>query len=394
MPAAAFDFIRQLNVDRIVADFQDKRQAPATLVFLNRLNQVPASNRQLLARYQGRVQIADMIATNAKAPVYKAQKFRMESNTLGKIKIGTEWTEDEMEELLDLAQSPAQDPDGLLAKNMIRKAVLDQVLGIEQRMEWLAVAMALDGAYSSSTYNRLGFSMSGATWGMPSDLKVTLATPWTNPSAATPIDDILAMIRLRRERYGRETNRITLPLDALRAATRTVEFTTKVNNQMPANFNYANTSQFDDAYRKEVFGRLCNCEVVLYDSRYWSEGDDGTRTSYRFLPLSPQCPVILDDKANDRDDSVADFGVGTPMESRMSELLPNEGTGGTIVGSLPAGVNRIVSYPVVDPRLDPPGLTIFSAAKCFPRKYDPFANSVLFVGNISETIPTTDIVLS
>ena len=62
-------------------------------------------------------------------------------------------------------------------------------------MEWLAVAMATDGYYGTSSYNRLGFNLTGVnvaaggpgstpTWGMKPDMKAWIQTPLGNPDGS------------------------------------------------------------------------------------------------------------------------------------------------------------------------------------------------------------------
>jgi hypothetical protein len=384
MPAG-FELLRDLRVDEIMQDIQDVRNLPGDLMFLGRLAQVPARNSQLVAKWMERVQIADFIATDAKAPLYKNGRFTLETNVLGKMKIGTIFTEEDMEELNDLTMNAdLMDPQGVLRGDMVNRVVAKQLLGIRWRQESLAVAMAIDGF----SYNRLGISMSGVTWGMPTDLKSTVATPWqANPTTATPITNILQMRQLRRERYGKETNRITMGTSVLRAIIATTEFSNMIRMFLAPNVSYANLPQVNSEYQRGLVGQLLDMEVVLYDSRYWSEDDAGNYTSARFLPLTPQAAVVLDDKAADRNGSIQDFGIGVAMESKAAGGLPNSGG----VNRMAAGVNRAFSYTYLPPNLDPPNLTIYSAMKGFPRKYDRAATSVLFVGPVVDTIPVSDI---
>lgn len=383
MPAG-FELLRDLNVDEIIQDIQDVRNLPGDLMFLGRLAQVPARNSQLVAKWLERVQIADFIATDAKAPVYKNGRFTLETNVLGKMKIGTTFTEEDMEELNDLMMNASfMDPDGILKGDMINRVVAKQLLGIRWRQESLAVAMAIDGF----SYNRLGITMNGVSWGMPSDLKSTVAVPWTDTVNAKPITNILQMRQLRKERYGKETNRITMGTSVLRTVIATAEFQAMIRMFLAPNVSYVNVPQVNSEYNRALVGQLLDMDVVLYDSRYWSEDDAGNYTSARFLPLTPSAAVVLDDKAADKNGSVQDFGIGVAMESKAAAGLPNSGA----VNRPGAGVNRAFSYTFIPPNLDPPNLTIYSAMKGFPRKYDRAATSVLFVGPITDLIPAEDI---
>lgn len=384
MASTALDYLRNLRIDQIMEDMVDARVLPGDLKFLNGLNRNPSPNSQLTAKHSMRVQIAPMISTNAKAPIYKAQRFTVESNTLGKIKYGAHFDEDEMEEWLDLIESPMKDPRGVLAGDMIAKTVKTQLMGIEHQMEWLAVAMALDGKLGSSAYNRLGYFLEGVSWGRYNDLKATVAIPWeANPTTATPISDMLAMKQRRKEKYGRDTNRVRMGTSTFRAVINTTEYQNKARQFLAPNVSYVNIPLVNSQQNRDLLSMVLEgMELDLYDTRYENEDDAGTWTTTRFLPNTPTAPVILDDSANDRKDMVADFGVGTPMEGRIRDLVPAEG--GQVIGAPAGGVQRPMSYAYVNDRMDPVGLTIYSLTKCFPRLYDRASNAVLYVGPITE----------
>lgn len=388
MASSALDYLRDLRIDEIMEDMQDVRVLPGKTIFLDRLAEKPAANSQLMAKHQGRVQIAPMIAVGAKAPVYKSQRFTVESNTLGKIKYGTHFSEDEMEEWLDLIETPIKDPQGILAGGMIREAVKLQYLGIRQQMEWLAVAMQLDGQLGTSAYSRLGYFLEGVTWGRYGDLKITVTVPWqANPTTATPINDMLAAKQLRTEKYGRMTNRATMGTDTFRAVINTTEYQNKARQFLAPNVSYANIPLVNNQQNRDILGLVLEgMEVVLTDARYWNEDDSGGWSNQRYLPNTPTAPVILDDSSDDGMGEVQDFGVGMPMESRMREIGAPEGNS-TIIGGPGGPVNRPISYAAVPPNMDPVGLTIFSAMKGFPRLFQRDSNAVLYVGPVTSLYP-------
>ena len=295
-----------------------------------------------------------------------------------------------MEEWLDLLENPIKDPQGVLAGGMVGRAVKNHMEGIEQQMEWLQVAQQLDGQLGSAAYSRLGYKLEGVTWGRYSDLKATVAIPWqANPTTAQPINDILGMKQLRKEKYGRETNRITMGTSTFRAIINTAEYQAKARQFLAPNVSYVNIPLVNNAQNRDILGLVLEgMEVELYDTRYWSEDDYGNWVSYRYFPTTPTAPVILDDSAMDRMDSVQDFGVGMAMEGRMSQILPGaSGVGNMVIGAPAGGVSRPMSYATVDPAMDPVGLTVFSLCKCFPRLYQRDSNAVLYVGPITDLYP-------
>lgn len=388
MASSALDYLRDLRIDEIMEDMQDIRVLPGKLTFLDRLMKTPAPNSQLVAKHQGRVQIAPMIAVGAKAPIYKSQRFTVESNTLGKIKFGTHFSEDEMEEWLDLIDTSMKDPGSVLAGGMIRNTVKTQMMGILQQMEWLAVAMQLDGQLGTSSYSRVGYFLEGVTWGRYSDLKATPTIPWqANPTTATPINDILAMKQLRAEKYGRVTNRITMRTSVFRAIINTTEYQNKARQFLAPNVSYVNIPLVNNAQNRDLLGLVLEgMELVLTDTRYWNEDDSGTWSNQAYLPTTTTAPVILDDSSDDGMGDVQDFGVGMPMESRMREIGAPEGNS-MIIGGPSGPVNRMISYAAVPPSMDPVGLTIFSAMKGFPRLYQRDSNAVLYVGPVTDLYP-------
>lgn len=390
MASTALDYLRNLRIDEIAEDFQDVRTLPGDLVFLNRLNRVPAANSELMAKHQGRVQIAPMIATNARAPVFKADKYRVESNDLGKIKYGTHFSEDEMTEWMALQDSRIKDPQGILAGGMVPKVVMKQLKGIEQQMEWLAVAMTLDGQLGSGRYNRFGYFMEDVSWGRYPDLKSNFPIALeANPTTCKPIDYILAMKQRRKEKYGKETNRITLGTSTLRAIYATTEYQTKAKPFLPVQIDYGSLPLTDNPRNRDLLKMVLEgMEVVTYDTRFWNETDAGTWSSSRFWPNTPTAPIVLDDSADDRVEEVHDFGVGMALEGMMGSM--GAGPGGQIIGGPGGGANRIVSYGYIKPDLDPPGLTVYSVMKGFPRLFDRASNAVLYVGPITELIDVDD----
>jgi hypothetical protein len=391
MASTALDYLRNLRIDEIMEDTQDKRVLPGNLVFLNRLNRNPAANSELIAKHQGRVQIAPMIATNAKAPVFKADKYRVESNTLGKIKYGTSFDEDEMEEWMDLQRSAIRDPQGILGANRVSSTLMTQLKGIEHQMEWLAVAMALDGKLGSSTYNRFGYFLENVTWGRYDDLKADFPIALeANPTTCKPISYILAMKQRREEKYGEATNRMTLGTSTLRAIYLTTEYQTMAKPFLPVQIDYGSLPTTDNKRNREILSMVLEgMEVVTYDTRYWNETDSGTWSSTRFWPNTPTAPIELSDSAQDNTDEVADFGVGMAMEGMMAGMGAGMGDS-QVIGGPDGGKNRVISYGTVSPRLDPPGLTLYSVMKGFPRLYDRASNAVLYAGPITELLTVND----
>lgn len=407
-PAAGNDFMTTLRINEIRKDIQDVRTIPGEMLFLNRLNMNPARNRDLLAKWKGNLQISDLIAPNSPAVPYEAQRLYLQTNNLQNMKMGTIWSADQVEEYYDIRASVTMDPDGIYATDLFRQTVMNQIKGTEWRKEWLAVAMATDGYYGTSNYNRLGYSLTSSngttpTWGMKPDMKSFVQIPLGNPDgsvnvASTIITYIFNMIEIRRRRYGRETNRITMPTAVKRAMQLTTEFKNLAQYAQSPFVTFNNISPADyprlDKLLFEVLSganRDRDLEVVTYDAVYQSENGDGNPSVYYpFLPLAPDACMILDDKRNDKNDSVHDFGIGTTMESRADAIRYNNGA---VPAGLPAGQTGDFSYLDMPQHMNPVSFAIWTAARAWPRKWDEVCESVLFLGPLVDPVPLTDIVI-
>lgn len=406
-PAAGNDFMTTLRINEVRKDIMDVRTIPGNLLFLSRLKQNPSPNKWLTAKWKGNLQIADLIAPNAPGVAYQASRVYSQTSNLQNMKVGTVWTADAVEDFYEIKAAVSMDPDGVFAQGLFRQAVMNQVIGTEWRMEWLAIAMATDGYYGTSSYNRLGFSLTGAngttpTWGMKPDMKSFVATPLGNPDGTVNvtcpiITYIFNMIETRRQRYGRETNRITMRTATKRAIQKTDEFKALAQYAQSPFVTFNNISPADYPRLDMLLGEVLagsnkdrDIEVVTYDSVYQTENGDGNPSVYvPFLPLAPNASLLLDDKRNDRNDSVHDFGIGTTMESRADGVRFQDG----IPADLPPGQNGIFSYMDMPTDMNPVRFAIWTAARAWPRKFDEICESVLFVGPLGDPVPVTDIVI-
>jgi hypothetical protein len=407
-PAAGNDFLTTQRINEIRKDIMDVRTIPGELLFLRSLNQNPKPNRWLTAKWKGNLQIADLIAPNSPGVAYKASRVYTEGKNLQNMKVGTVWSADEVEEYYEIKAAVSSDPNGVFAQGLFRQAVMDQIVGTEWRMEWLAVAMATDGYYGTSSYNRLGFSLTSSdgrtpTWGMKPDMKSFIEVPLFNTdgtvnAACKIITYIYNMIELRRQRYGKETNRLRMRNAVKRAIQQTDEFKALAAYSMPNYLSFSNISPADfprlDALLAEVLSgsnRDRDLSVQTYDAVYQTENGDGKPSIYvPFLPLTPEACIILDDRRNDNNDSMHDFGIGTTMESRAEPMRYSNG----IPDDLPPGQNGIFSYLDMPTHLNPVSFGVWTTARAWPQKNDEVCESVLFVGGPgTDPVPVTDIAI-
>src|SRR5262245_1673198 len=214
--------LQSLRLTRMMLALQDVRLIPQSLVFLNRTPVVPAVDGEIMARFTGYVTIADLIADDQQAVVYQTDKITYEGLAVPNLKHGRSLNQAMLNELYAVMTNGTTDDLGIFRdyENRTLDALL---LGVRQRMEALIVAMAIDGF----SYDRLGIIMSNVTWGMPSDLKVTVSVSWDTPNTATPVDDIWGVKLIGSTRYGQDFNRVTMSTQAFRYMIATTNFKTR-----------------------------------------------------------------------------------------------------------------------------------------------------------------------
>ncbi len=372
-----FQPLEALVLARVIQQLQDTRLMPGDLRFLGRTPLVPAVDDEIMARFTGYVTIADIIADDQKAVVYSTDKISYEGTNIPNLKHGRALNQSMLNQLDSIARNNPQ-ADMTLFRNYRNRVLDGLLLGVRQRMEALLVAMALDGL----SYDRLGIIMSNVTWGMPSDLKATPNTSWDTANTATPVDDILAVALIGSTRYGQTFNRVTMSTPAFRYMIATTEFQSKARAYLAPNVSYTNLAIANLEQQRALAQNVLGMQIELYDSRYWTQNENGTLTSAPFLPITK---VILSNTADDNDPMAMDFANGIVTESIVADLV-----GSNIIGSLGGPQRGPVAYATpTSTDLNPPGVTMWGVARGFPRKHKLQATAVLTVGSFSDQIDPT-----
>ena len=382
MPAG-FEQLSVLRITRAMQALQDVRDIPQELMFLKDTALTPAMDGEIMARFIGRVQIADLVTDDAKAGVYSLGKFSTESNQPPNIKVGMSITQAEINQYF----AAGMNDDAGMTDMFITKRIDALLLGVRQRMETLLVGMKLD----TFSYNKMGVIVNNASWGMPVDLKVTSGTPWAaNPATATPIDDMLNIKLIGSTRYGVDYDRITMSTAAFRKMLATAEFQAKAKIQFRSDLAIqTNFSLYNLEQQKSFASAVLGMAIRFYDARYWVPANDGTTSSTPYLPLNK---VVIDMTSSDNDPLVQDFANGITTESRISSLLPNTGIGlaaGGLIGQFDRAARGPVAYSTVE-SMNPPNITMWGVARGFPRKFMLQANAVLDVGAITDPVLVTE----
>lgn len=366
-------FLRAVRVNTIMQALQDTREMPAQLVWSNRINDVPTLDEEIMARFVGRMQIADLIADDAQAVVYQTGKFNFESSAVPNLKHGAAMTQAMLNQLRSL-EGTVQNDMGIFSAYENR-TVEGLLTGIRWRKEALFIAMLIDGF----SYDRLGIKMTNVTWGMPSDLKITVSTTWDTAGSATPVDNILSAKLVGQTRYGITFDRVSMTTTDFRYMIATTEYQNKAKQFLPPQLSFTNLSLANLTQQQALAEATLGMTIELNDSRYWTQDDKGVQTSAPFHPVGK---VILTSTANDNQDTVWDFANGIVTESVVADLVDT-----AMIGGLGGPQYGPVAYATVaNAQLNPPGVVYWGAARGFPRKHLLQSSAVLTVGTYGDLI--------
>ena len=371
----AWQLLQAARLTRIMQSLQDARQLPQQLRFLARTPIVPAVDAEIMARFTGYVTIADLVADDQRAVTYQNSKVSYDTTNIPNIKHGQALTQAMLNQLQSLMGGSALPNDMGVFTNYENRVIDGLLAGVRQRMEALIIAMQLD----SLSYDRLGIKITNASWGMPSDLKVTPSVSWDTAGSATPVNDLWSVRRTARVRYGQEYNRISMSTQAFMYMIATTEYQNKARTFLAPNVSFTNLNAADLTFQQNLAESVLGMKIELYDARAWSQGPDGSLVS---TPLLPITKVILSNSDDDGDPTAFDFANGITTESIVAGLAPSE-----MVGSIGGPTAGPISYATVPNDLNPPQITYWGVARGFPRKHRVQSTAVLTVGSFADTIP-------
>lgn len=357
--------LAQRNIQSIMDELVDIRQYTRMLRWVNRIPFVDALDEEIMGRYAGKVRMADIILDDQRAVIYSPQPIRLTQTSIPNIKHGELMSQAQIKLYNRIQQNLAGSGDLGVFQNYIDRKVLDCTVGVLFRIEALLLAMLTD----SFSYDRLGIKISGLTWGMPSDLKVTPANLWSDATNATPIADIQNLLTVANEKYGMNYNRISFSRASLNYLFATTEFRNKatVYSQLVLP-SAANFPKEDLARMEGILGMMLGMQIEVDDRQAFTEGDNGTMTAVRLQPVNK---AILTNTENDNNPSMMDFANGEVIETYPG-MVPN------LIGSMDGGRRGPVGY-VTSASSDgnPPGMVMWGVASGFPRKHNEAASAVI-----------------
>ncbi|MGH9763687.1 MAG: major capsid protein [Blastocatellia bacterium] len=362
-------WLNSLRLKTILFTLAAKLDIQRPLRFLNRTAKVEAFDDELIGRFTGTIYAADILSDDQEAVTYETGKLQLVSYGIPNLKLGQRISQAILNRMSAMQyRSPLVTEVNALEQWEMRLAE-NLVMGVRQRMNAMICAMQID----SFNYNRLGLQISGS-WGMPADLKVTPATPWTDPVNATPISDIQVLRNHALDVYGVLYDRMTLSHQAFDYMVSTQEF----RNRATALYGFAVIPQAvnigDRLQMEEYAGRILNMTIEIDDAVYNERRAGGAFTRIRTLPANT---VILSNTGDDNNPSVMDWGNGIVTESLVASLT----------GNVPAGLAGEqfgpIGYYTARDDMNPPDVTAWGVARGFPRKHVPEVTAVLTVGNFT-----------
>ncbi len=368
------EILSTIRLKAMMKALQDEREISTDYAFSRRLPDVPAEDSEIMARFIGRVLIADLVADDQRAATYSMGKMTFESTQVPNLKLGIKLTQEQLNQIRQFTQNGGDMVSGAMYP-FSERGIMDTLLdSVRARKEALAVARAINGF----SYDRLGIKMENVSFGMPADLDVTPVYPWTDHVNGKPVTDTLTLLRYARVRYGIVYKRMTMSIATFNHMTACQEFIDRARFVLfPAQPAAAIPLQ-NTAYMLNLAKNILGVdEIELYDTRYWIQTEAGELQSAPFLPLSK---VVFSDPMNDNKASVADFANGVVTESIVADMT-NTGINGTFGGP----TRGPVAYSTGGH--NPPQITYWGVARGFPRKHMRQETSVLNVGVITDDIP-------
>jgi hypothetical protein len=350
------------RLSRIIGTLASVLDIERPLIYLSRLPMVDAFDDELLGRFVGRIIAADIIADDQAAVVQESMTIDVATHPIPNIKIGQRLGQKLLNRIAQLeagmniaGENAMRDWDNQLAENLL--------LGVRHRLNAMACAMMID----SFTYDRWGIKISGGSWGMPANLKVTVGTAWSNV-ASTPLSDIFGMDQVARLAYGVAYDKITLSTTDFRNMIKTTEFANQATLILGSNFllTPAALQTKNDPVMQDIAKRVIGKTIELDDFQYTTKSNDGTITQTRALPTGT---VLLSRAQDENNQTVMDMANGIPTESAIAPLIGED---------IPANQRGpLAYYTPADENINPPGVIAWAVAKAFPRKHVPESTAVL-----------------
>ncbi|MCG9895423.1 MAG: major capsid protein [Fimbriimonadaceae bacterium] len=355
--------LAQTRVQRIVQDVLDVQLLPSNTYWLGKIPVVSADEGEILARYEGRISIADIIADDASAIVKAGTPVTLEISEVPNLKHGRRMGQEALNRLRRLATGTGTAADDRAIQERLAQDLSELITGVRLRMESIFWMMATD----RMSYDGLGIKLDGS-FGMPADLKVTPLVQWSTPATATPIDDTYTLVNLGSQKYGVNYDRITLSTAALRAIIATQQYQDQVKTLRAIPVGAPLPAAGNMALHRQMLGDLLGLRVETFDGGYQTEGPGGSIGTARFCA---QGDVVLSSTTADGSRAAWDFANGIVTESVVGQIS------GNAYGGFASEARGPVGYVTGTPDLNPPTITTWAVARGFARRHMKAVTAVL-----------------
>jgi hypothetical protein len=357
-------FLNSARIAMIIMTLAAKLDLARPLRFLNRVQSVNAFDDEIIGRFTGQVFAADIIADDQEAVTYEAGKLELVVTGIPNVKLGSRIPQAMLNRMASMTARGGTATEENAMTAFENRLAENLVLGVRQRQNALVCAMMVDDL----VYDRFGVKIIGS-FGTPADLKATPVTPWTSTSA-TPITDIQTMVNYAATVYGQVYNRFELSQQDFLYMVKTTEFKNQATALYRTAIDVAAVNTGNIPLMRRIAGDLLNMTIEIEDATYNERQPNGKIMRKRVLP---EGKVLLSNSEDDNNQMVMDLANGIVTESLVAGLTGNapEGLGGEQFGPL--------GYYTGRPDLNPPDVTGWGVARCFPRKHVPEATAVLTV---------------
>lgn len=372
--------LRAQRLTQIIWALRDQRGLPGNMLLRDRVPMINTVDDEIIGEWQGNVFIADVLADDGVAVTRSSGRLVPYTNTVPNLKHGTNLTQKQINEILDLARRGVDLVSDEVGLGMWESRILsDLLLGVEQRIEMLKWAMLTDGL--SFSYDRLGIKIdtAGVNWRMPSDLKAVMSPILTDTTNAKPVTTIWNLKLIASTRYGVEYDRITMSTAAFRALIATDEYKTFASQFIPAQLTFTNLNTLNLNQQRVLADQVLGLTIELFDGQYISQMNDGTESGGRYLPINLG---VLSRTADDGDRSVFGFANTVPTESAIANLTGEA----TIMGGMAGMDGQYGPIAYADGEMNPPSITYWAVARGFPIKRRRAVTAVVDFGALTDPI--------
>jgi hypothetical protein len=361
-----------LSTTRLTARIQtleNTMESPDSLFFERSVPTVDAEDGDIMASFENRVVIADIVLDDQAAVVRSGGRYILNTSAIPNIKTGRHVTQSMMRLLRRINANATLQGEATSLDRYVRQETANALMGIRQMRNAMVAGMMMD----NWSYRKGGAIFNNVSWGMPSTHKIVPSVPWDNP-AATPASDLLGLLA------GWSTDASSPEQFDTLLCGRTLfnkiitseDFRTQAANffapAAPANATFPSLIANLQTART-LFNQITGLNFVQISGNYVDEMNSGSSVVKPYVPDNIAIVTSLQYLNNQ---AVMDFANGVVSESEVGTGAPT-----VIGGGFTLPERGPVSYATYNPDLNPPNYKIWAVQRGFPRKHRATATAVI-----------------